>query len=247
MEKRHSPQKKVVTYTQQHKLAERNTHFRKKTNNVLLSLVNRVLLCTNEIDVDASVALARALSMSGITHNNYLAALRFLESNNSHVVNALVGRRKPGLLFRSVKPNWFLVKETFRILAQFSRETLLDKALAALLGIIQGAYKTSRFGYSVYAMTISDIYSIGKYLDKGQVQDAPSNRMILDLLFDIYQLGVSGDDEKMKSVAISANLIRMAFFDETKRMTDVIPHVLLLDDTQVDEVSTRYIAEGEDE
>lgn len=246
MEKRRPPKKKVVTYTQQHKLAERNTHFRKKSGNVLLSLVNRVLLCTSEIDVDASVALARALSMSGITHSSYLAALRFLESNNSHVVNALVGRRKPGLLFRNVKPNWFLVKETFRLLAQFSRETLLDKVLAALLGIVQGAYKTSRFGYSVYPLTISDIYSIGKYLDKEQHQDTPNNRLILDLLFDIYQMGVSGEDEKMKSVAISANLIRMAFFDETKRMTDVIPHILLLDDTQVDEVGTRYIA-GEDE
>lgn len=247
MAKKSGPKSKIVTYASRRPLQERNAQFRKKTRDILLSLVSRVLLCTNEIDVDASVALARALNMSGITRGNYLVALRFLETNNSHVVNALIGKRKPALFFSAVRPNWFLVKEAFRLLAQFSRETLLDKVLLALLGTIQSAYKTSRYGYSVYPLSVSDAYGIGKYLDKEKTQDAANNRFILDVLFDIYQLGVESEDDKMKSVAISANLIRMAFFDETKRMTDVIPEVLLVSDTLVNEVGTRFVSGSETE
>jgi len=245
MESRRSAKKKTVTYTQRHKSAERNSHFRNKSKEVMLSLVSRILLCTNEIDVDAAVALARALNMSGIGHGNYLIALQFLETNNSHVVNALIGKRNPVLLFSAIKPNWYLVKEGFRLLAQFSRERLLDHVLLALLGIVQNAYKTSRYGYSVYPLSVSDVYGIGKYLNKEGNQEDSNNRLILDLLFDIYQLGVESGDEKMKSIAISANRIRMAFFDETKRMADVIPHVLLLSDTHKDEVNTRYVTGGD--
>ncbi|HUX14723.1 MAG TPA: hypothetical protein VMW87_16985 [Spirochaetia bacterium] len=247
MAKKSTPKNKRITYARHRPLEERNKKYRRKSRDILLSLVNRVLLCTNEIDVDACVALARALNMSGITRGNYLVALRFLETNNSHVVNALIGRRKPALLFSAIRPNWYLVKEAFRLLAQFSRETLLDKVLVALLGTIQSAYKKSRYGYSVYPLSISDAYGIGKYLDKDETQDAPNNRLLLDLLFDIYQMGLASEDEKMKSVALSVNLIRMAFFDDTKRMTDVIPEVLLVSDTLFSEVGTRFVGGGDAE
>jgi hypothetical protein len=245
MQVRTRPDKKIVTYAKHNKLAEKNRFYKKKTSEVMLNLIKRILLCTSEFDVDAAVALARALSKTGINSNNYLLILLFLETNNSYVVKALVGRRNPILLFSSIKPNWFLVKQTFHLLARFSHEEIQDKVLMALLGIVQNTYKTSKYGYSVYPLSIADVYNIGKYLDKKKQQDAANNRLILDMLYDIYQMGIDSDDRRSKAVAISANLIRMAYFDDTKRMTDAIPNVLLLSDLRGKEVNPKYIVQTE--
>jgi hypothetical protein len=245
MHEQRRPDKKIVTYAKRNRHAERNRYFKRKTKDVMLSLVARVLLCTSDFDVDAAVALGRALAKTGINNSNYLLFLLFLETNNSHVIRALINRRNPILMFSPIKPNWYIVKEAFRLLARFSREEIKDKVLLALLGIIQNTYKTSKYGYSVYPLTISDVYSIGKYIDKKKSQETANNRLLLDMLFDIYQMGIDSEDRRSKEVAISANLIRMAYFDDSKKMTDAIPNVLLLSDSRDKEVKPKYIVQGE--
>jgi hypothetical protein len=247
MQEREKPTTKIIRYKHINKLSEKNKFFKKKMKEELLALTSRTLLCMNSLDVDAAVALARALNHSGINSSNYLLFLRFLETNNSHVVKALIGRRNPNLLFSSVKPNWYLVKEAFRILARFSRDEILDKVLLALLGLIQNTYKLSKFGYSIYPLTVADVYSIGKYLEKKKGQSGVHNTLILDLLFDIYQMGIDDRLWKAKSVAIAANNIRMAFFDDMKKMEDVIPNVLLLPDSRNKEIKPKYILQDKGE
>jgi hypothetical protein len=192
--------------------------------------VRNVILCNSPEHVDAAAALAQVVCTTGMNNRNYLLFLTLLETNNPYVIDALVGRRNPFLLFSPIKPNWFLLKETFRILAKYKGDELSVKALLALLGIVQNAYKTSRDGYKIYSLRMSDIYNIGKHLDKERDQLDPRNRLVLEILYDIYFVGIDSESRATKQIGIKANDIRMAFYDHTKRMLDAIPDVLLVKD-----------------
>jgi hypothetical protein len=204
--------------------------YRRKIRGALLSLARSVMLCSTPEHVDAAAALAQMVSAEGMNNRNYLLFLVILETNNPFVIDILVGQRNPFLLFSPIKPNWFLVKETFRILAKFKGNELSVKSLLALLGVIQNAYKTSKDGYKIYPLRMSDIYNIGKHLDKERDQLDPRNRLLLEILYDMYFVGIDSDDRAMKQIGIKANDIRMAFFDHTKVMVNAIPDVLLVKD-----------------
>ena len=221
---------KVTKYrTEGRKRATAHT-YRKKIRGALLSLARNVILCNTPEHVDAAAALAQAISGAGMSNRNYLLFLTLLETNHPLVIDILVGPRNPFLLFSPIKPSWFLVKETFRILAKFKGNELAVKALLALLGIVQNAYKTSKDGYKIYPLRMSDVYNIGKHLDTDRDQLDPRNRLLLEILFDIYFVGIDSDDRATKQIGIKANDIRMAFFDNTKRLLDAIPDVLLVKD-----------------
>jgi hypothetical protein len=188
------------------------------------------MLCNTPENVDAAAALAQVISASGMNNANYLLFLMLLETNNPSVIDVLVGMRNPFLLFSPIKPNWYLIREAFRILAKYKGNELREKALLPLLGVIQNAYKVSKDGYKIYPLRMSDVYNIGKHLDKDRDQLDPRNRLLLEILFDIYFVGIDSDDRGTKQIGIKANDIRMAFFDNTKRMLDEIPDVLLVKD-----------------
>jgi hypothetical protein len=214
--------------------------YRRKIRSSLVSLTRTVVLCTTPESVDAATALAELVSREGMNNRNYLLFLTMLETNNPSVVDALVGPRNPFLLFSPIKPNWFLLRETFRILAKFKGNELSVKVLLALLGIVQNAYKASKDGYKIYPLRMSDIYNIGKHLDKERDQLDPRNRLLLEILFDIYFVGIDSEERATKQIGIKANDIRMAFFDNTKRMIDAIPDVLLVKDIVRDPVATKW-------
>jgi hypothetical protein len=221
---------KVTKYrTEGRKRATAHT-YRKKIRGALLSLARSVILCNTPEHVDAAAALAQAISGEGMNNRNYLLFLTLLETNHPYVIDILIGPRNPFLLFSPIKPSWFLVKETFRILAKFKGNELAVKALLALLGIVQNAYKTSKDGYKIYPLRMSDVYNIGKHLDTDRDQLDPRNRLLLEILFDLYFVGIDSDDRATKQIGIKANDIRMAFFDNTKRLLDAIPDVLLVKD-----------------
>ncbi|HTP57895.1 MAG TPA: hypothetical protein VMM82_03195, partial [Spirochaetia bacterium] len=154
--------------------------YRKKIRAALLALTRTVILCATPEQVDAAAALAQLISAQGMTNHNYLLFLTLLETNNPFVIDVLVGSRNPFLLFSSIKPNWFLLRETFRVLAKYKGNDLSEKALLALMGVVQNAYKTSKDGYKIYPLTMSDVYSIGKHLDKQRDQLEARNRLLLD-------------------------------------------------------------------
>jgi hypothetical protein len=214
--------------------------YRRKIRSALLSLARNVILCNTPEHVDAAAGLAMAISSEGMNNRNYLLFLTLLETNNPFVIDILVGPRNPFLLFSPIKPNWFLVKETFRILAKFKGNELAVKALLALLGVIQNAYKTSKDGNKIYPLRMSDVYNIGKHLDTDRDQLDPRNRLLLEILFDIYFVGIDSDNRGTKQIGIKANDIRMAFFDNTKRLLDAIPDVLLVKDIVRAPMGPRY-------
>ncbi len=231
---------KITKYrTEGRKRATAHT-YRRKIRSALLSLTRNVILCNTPEHVDAACALAQAISGEGMNNRNYLLFLTLLETNNPSVIDILVGPRNPFLLFSPIKPNWFLVKETFRILAKFKGNELEVKVLLALLGVIQNAYKTSKDGNKIYPLRMSDVYNIGKHLAKDRDQLDPRNRLLLEILFDIYFVGIDSDNRGTKQIGIKANDIRMAFFDNTKRLLDAIPDVLLVKDIVRAPLEPRY-------
>jgi hypothetical protein len=221
---------KITSYRTVGKKRSIARSYRKKTRGALLSLARAVILCNTPEHVDAAAGLAQAVSGEGMNNRNYLLFLMLLETNNPCVIDVLLGPRNPFLLFSPIKPNWFLLKETFRILAKFKGNELSLTVLLALMGVVQNAYKASKDGYKIYPLKISDIYSIGKHLDKDRDQLEPRNRLLLEILFDIYFVGIDSEDRATKQIGIKANDIRMTFFDHTKRMIDAIPDVLLVKD-----------------
>jgi hypothetical protein len=231
---------KVTKYRREGKKRLTSRSYRRRIRSALLSLARNVILCNTPEHVDAAAALAQVVSRSGMNNRNYLLFLTLLETNHPIVIDALVGPRNPFVLFSPIKPNWFLVKETFRILAKFKGNELSVTALLALMGIVQNAYKTSKDGYKIYPLRMSDVYSIGKHLDKGRDQLDSRNRLLLEILFDIYFVGIGSDDRGAKLIGIKANDIRMAFFDNTKRMLDAIPDVLLVKDLVRTPIETRW-------
>jgi hypothetical protein len=238
---------KITRYKTEGKKRATAHSYRKKIRGALLSMTRNVILCNTPEHVDAAAALAQVISAEGMNNRNYLLFLVLLDTNHPYVIDILIGRRNPFLLFAPIKPNWFLVKETFRILAKYKGNELAVKALLALLGVIQNAYKTSKDGYKIYPLRMSDVYNIGKHLDKERDQLDSRNRLLLEILFDIYYVGIDSEDRATKQIGIKANDIRMAFFDNTKRLLDAIPDVLLVKDyvrVPVSQRSFHWEAEG---
>ena len=90
-------------------------------------------------------------------------------------------------------------------------------------------------------VSIADLNAMGKHLDKPKGQDDPLNRAILEVLEKIADLEDAGDPE-MEEVAIHAAAIRNAFFDDRKRMEDVIPPVLLVTVQDRQELAPRKLS-----
>ena len=211
---------KVTRFQREGKKRAASHAYRRKIRVALLSLIRTVILCATTEEVDAAAALAQLISAQGLSNANYLLFLTLLETNNPFVIDVLIGERNPFLLFSPIKPNWYLLRETFRILAKYKCNELSEKALLAFMGIVQNAYKTSKDGYKIYPLSLSDVYGIGKHLDKERDQLEPRNRLVLDILFDIYYVGIDSDNRNTIRVGIKANEIRMAFFDTREALDD---------------------------
>jgi hypothetical protein len=190
-------------------------------------LLQGVFGCRSTEAVESSVTYAQFLSSVGISPENYPVFLRMLEIENHWVIDALIGERDPFLLLSGVQPNKFIVGRILAMMTRWHRGGIYSKNLSVILGVLQSVYSSPRDGYRIYPLTIADANAIGKHLDKEKGQDEPLNRAILEVLDKIAALEEAGNAE-MEDVAIHAASIRNAFFDDRKRMEDVIPPVLLV-------------------
>jgi len=201
-------------------------------------LLQGVFGCRSTEAVEASVTYAQFLSSVGISPENYPVFLRMLEIENHWVIDALIGERDPFLLLSGVQPNKFIVGRILAMMTRWHRGGISSKNLSVILGVLQSVYSSPRDCYRIYPLTIADANAIGKHLDKEKGQDEPLNRAILEVLDKIAALEEAGNAE-MEDVAIHGASIRNAFFDDRKRMEDVIPPVLLVTVEDRQETSPR--------
>jgi len=184
--------------------------------------------CSALVQLESSIGFARYLSQVGINSSNYPLFLRLLETNNKWVVDALIGKREPHLMFSSIRPNTFLVRKAFLLLSFWHPGQIYAKVLQAILGIIVYAFYNPDDGYRIYKLKINDLNNIGKFLDEKEDQFEESNSLLLNVLDRITQLGSYEDTLRKSILAKHAFDIRIAYFDNRKRCMDVIPQLLMV-------------------
>jgi hypothetical protein len=201
-------------------------------------LLQGIFGCRTTEAVESAVTYARFLNSVGITPDNYPVFLKMLEIANHWVIDSLIGSRDPFLLLSPVQPNRFIVERCLAMMTRWHKGGIYSKNLSVIMGVLQSVYSSPRDGYRIYPLTIAATNAIGKHLQKTKGQDDPLNRAILEVLEKIADLEDAGDAQ-MEEVAIHAAAIRNAFFDDRKRMEDVIPPVLLVSVKESDEVPPR--------
>lgn len=195
--------------------------------------------------VESSAFFARYLRRVGITPVNYRVFLRVLESNNKYIVDALVGDTDPRLMFSIVKPNGSLLDRAFKLITLWHPGQIYGKVLLAILGIVEYCFHDADEGLSIHPLDISDLNNIGKYLDPEKDQFEAINAIVLDILDWISRMGAYGTDHRKSVLAKHAYHIRMGYFDNTKKLSDVVPTVLLvrLDRERTEVRPTAYFLE----
>jgi hypothetical protein len=185
--------------------------------------------CRTPEAVEAAICYANYLSRTGLTYENYPLFIKILEIGNHWVIDALIGDRDPFLFLSSIKPNRQILIASFGLLAERHPGGLYAKSLSVILGVLQATYNSPEDGYSIYPLTVSDVNALGKHLDESAGQEDSLNRVILDILEKVSDLeGLEDHTRDMEEVAIHANDIRNHFFDDKKKLDDVIPPVLMV-------------------
>ncbi len=207
-------------------------------NEIETRLLQGIFGCRTIEAVEAAITYARYLSSVGINPENCPVYLRMLEIENHWVIDALIGDRDPFLLLSPVQPNKFIVSRLFAMLTRWHKGAIYHKSLSVILGVLQSVYASSRDGYRIYPLRIADVNALGKHLNKGEGQDDPLNRVILEVLDKVAELE-QVDEPEMEEVAIHGAAVRNSFFDDRKEMDEVIPPVLLVTMQDREEVPPR--------
>ncbi len=210
-------------------------------------LLQRILACATPDAVEACIAYARFLSLTGLSNENYPLFIKVLEVGNHWVIDGLIGERDPFLFLSSIQPNYDILNVFFKLLTERHPGELYAKSLSVILGVLQTTYNVPEDGYKIYRLSISDLNALGKHLDEEVGQEDSLNRVILDILDKISLLkgrlgseGLEGEDRDKEELAIHSKEIMNFFFDETKRLNQVIPQVLLIrKDFRNNEISPR--------
>lgn len=178
--------------------------------------------------VESSIGFSNYLSHVGITSSNYYLFLKLIETNNRWVVDMLIKDRDPRLLFSVIKPNNYLLRRAFELLSFWHPGQIYRKVLLSVLGIIEYCFYKPDEGYSIYPLDIVDLNNLGKFLDIDKDQFDYINESILEILNRITQLGEHSSELRKSVLSKHAFNIRIAYFDNTKSLTDIIPQVLLV-------------------
>jgi hypothetical protein len=204
------------------------------------SMLQGIFGCRATEAVEAAVTYAKFLNRVGITAENYPVFLKLLEIENHWVIDALIGDRDPFLMFAPVQPNRYIVQRIFAMLTKWHKGGTYIKSLSVILGVLQSVYSSPMDGYRIYPLTIANLNALGKHLKKGNGQDDPLNRVVLEILERISTLQGQGSTDQ-EEIAIQASAIRNAFFDNRKKMEEVIPPVLLVPLDECPEIPPRRI------
>ena len=209
-------------------LYEKETWSEDQINRIENSLLHGIISCRTYEAVEAAITYGAFLNSVGLTPENYPLFLKMLEIENHWVIDSLIGEKDPFLLLSPVQPNKYILGKIFGLLTKWHKGGIYPKNLSVILGVLQSNYSSPRDGYRIYPLTISELNALSKHLDKEKGQDDSLNRAILDILDKLSQLEGVGTDPDMEEVAIHAANVRNCFFDDRKRMEDVIPPVLLV-------------------
>jgi len=194
-----------------------------------IQAVDWLLRCDSPQSVEAATEFAAYLAHKGLDADNYPLFLEILRNENRYVIDALIGKEKAFDLFVKVQPSPYIVEFCFKMLRQYSPGGVYDRTLELIFGIIYRNYHSAKEGYALYPLSIEDINSIGKHLDKSKDQNDPINRFILDILADIAEYrSINGENPAVDKNSSHATAIRNAYFDRKQKMSGVMPPEILV-------------------
>ncbi|MCK4542452.1 MAG: hypothetical protein KAU17_09470 [Spirochaetales bacterium] len=206
-------------------IADQYDHLLQNNKQIIL---NGIVGAATPSEVESSAFFARYLRTVGITPNNYWLFLRILESNNKYIVDELVGDNDPRIMFTIIKPTHALLERAFQLITLWHPGQIFSKVLLAVLGIIEYCYHSADEGFSIHPLDISEINNVGKFLNQSEDQFDLINAAILDIMDRISHLGEYANENRKSILAKHAYNVRMGYFDNTKKLTDIIPQVLLV-------------------
>jgi hypothetical protein len=195
---------------------------------VEISIIENIISGRTPEAVEAAISYARFLSLSGLNNDNYPLFLKILEVENHWVIDSLLRDKDPFLLLSRIQPNNYLILEAYKLLTKWHPGGIYPQTLAIVLGVLQAAYSSPKYGNKIYGVSINDVNNLGKHLNKETGQDDKNNRCILDILDRLGSLAGTTTNNDIEQMSRQANAIRTYFFDMRKKMEDIIPQVLLV-------------------
>lgn len=182
-------------------------------------MLNSILSSNTEESREAVIAYTRFLITERLSSSNASIYLKILQKNIKESADIIFKNRTPELLFSSIKITRELITSGIRILSDYKAKELYMPILLSLLSILKKGYHNPSVGLSVYKLSVSDLHHIGKYL----ISNEPR---ISDMIQDILEaLACTGED---KTLSICAKGILNSILDNSKKLSDVIPGVLLV-------------------
>ena len=201
----------------------------KELYDLQVDAVTRFMQCDSQISLEATVEFAKYLNFKGIDSDTYPLFLEFIREENHHVIEGLLGKWNAFDVLSVVQPNAFIIDYCLKMLAKHRPGSLYHRTLQLVFGVLYRSYHSPREGYSLLPLSIENLNSIGKYLDKTKKQSEGINRFILDILSDLAGFSqVDREDENINKISLHAIAIRNAFFDRLTEMETVIPAELLV-------------------
>jgi hypothetical protein len=190
--------------------------------------VSWFLKCHNSKAVEASIEFSQYLGSKGLNSENYPLFLEILSNGNSFVTEALIGRESAFDIFIRVQPNPYIIGFCLNVLRQYSPGGVYDRTLELIFGVLYRNYRSAKEGNALYPLTIEDVNSVGKFLDKKKNQSDPINRFILDILSDIAEYrSLNNENPALDKLSAHATSIRNAFFDKKRSLGGVMPPEIL--------------------
>jgi len=190
--------------------------------------IREVLEGRTPVAANALCAYAGFLNRLGITSDNYPLYIMMLASNNRYGVDTLLEGHEPEHFLDCVVPNPYIVKAVFDTFTGLKANEIYEKSLRVFFGFLAKVYASATEGYEMYPVSIAQVNSLGKFLDKSHDQDWPLNRGILDVLGGIADLDRPHEQNvEKRNVAAQAGRIRSDFFDTTRSLNQSITEVIL--------------------
>ncbi len=189
----------------------------------------QILECKDIRSSSALYAFASFVNSLKLQCENLPAYFKIFESNNKYAIDALLNGYTPENFLDFVRmPLKELIENIFAMLRKFNSNEFYDNTLRVFCGYLKRAYKNVDNGYKNYALHITDLNSVAKFLDESKDQNEGINRAILDILHNFTELGQFHEtDWEKRSIAKHAGNIRSDFFDDKRSLIQSMTSVLL--------------------
>ena len=183
--------------------------------------LDKVLSGNTEESVESIISMTKLLNREHLDNSNSFFFLKVIDLNLIEASDIIFSNRNPETFFSPIIPFYELLNSCMMMLTGHRPSNFYLKNILSCFGILQMTYKNPKYGFNVFRLSINDLQHIGKYLI---LNDKRLNDIIIDVLSDIWKL----NSVNFRDISVKAKEITDCFFDNNKKLSDVIPEVILV-------------------